>query len=194
MESFDRRAKVHELEQEFNRLFVRRRFNALQLARQIDSEIEPASYSVLATLQQMGPQRMTAIARHLGIGKPTLSRQLSTLEHRGFVEKATDPADGRAQMVSLTEEGRARLESAQGDRAERYLQMLTPWREQEIETLSTLLSKLNKAYTEFDAEHDSPLAHSPLIPGAVSIADQQERATRPAPDHPHDDGTDKRVS
>jgi len=164
MESLDRRAKVHELEQEFNRLFVRRRFNALQLARQIDPEIEPASYSVLATLQQMGPQRMTAIARHLGIGKPTLSRQLSTLEARGFIEKATDPADGRAQMVSLTNEGRARLESAQGDRAERYLQMLQPWEEQEIELLFDLLSKLNRTYTEFDAVNDSPLTQSSAEP------------------------------
>ncbi|MCH8559606.1 MarR family winged helix-turn-helix transcriptional regulator [Nesterenkonia sp. LB17] len=194
MESFDRRAKVHELEQEFNRLFVRRRFNALQLARQIDSEIEPASYSVLATLQQMGPQRMTAIARHLGIGKPTLSRQLSTLEHRGFVEKATDPADGRAQMVSLTEEGRARLESAQGDRAERYLQMLTPWQEQEIETLSKLLAKLNKAYTEFDAEHDPSLAQESTVPGAVNIADPVQRSAGSAVRHSTDNGTDKRVS
>lgn len=182
MGSFDRRAKVHELEQEFNRLFVRRRFNALQLARQIDSEIEPASYSVLATLQQMGPQRMTAIARHLGIGKPTLSRQLSTLEHRGFVEKATDPADGRAQMVSLTEEGRARLESAQGDRAERYLQMLTPWQEQEIETLSQLLAKLNKSYTEFDAEHDPALAHGSALPAAVNVKDPAGEPNKTAAD------------
>ncbi|TDS85695.1 MarR family winged helix-turn-helix transcriptional regulator [Nesterenkonia aurantiaca] len=194
MESFDRRAKVHELEQEFNRLFVRRRFNALQLARQIDSEIEPASYSVLATLQQMGPQRMTAIARHLGIGKPTLSRQLSTLENRGFVEKATDPADGRAQMVSLTEEGRARLESAQADRAERYLQMLTPWQELEIQTLSKLLAKLNQAYTEFDAEQDPALAQGSEIPAAVSLAGLDRSSDGSAAPHGAQDSTDKRVS
>ncbi|MBO0595026.1 MarR family transcriptional regulator [Nesterenkonia sp. E16_7] len=194
MESFDRRAKVHELEQEFNRLFVRRRFNALQLARQIDSEIEPASYSVLATLQQMGPQRMTAIARHLGIGKPTLSRQLSTLEHRGFVEKATDPADGRAQMVSLTEEGRARLEAAQADRAERYLQMLTPWQELEIQTLSKLLAKLNQAYTDFDAEQDPALTQGAEIPGAVSLAGPEEPSAGSAAPQGTADSTDKRIS
>ena len=43
-----RRRTVRELEREFNRLFVRRRFNALQIARRLDPEIEPASYSVLA--------------------------------------------------------------------------------------------------------------------------------------------------
>lgn len=153
MENDGRRAMVRELEHEFNRLFVRRRFNALQLARQIDPEIEPASYSVLATLQHKGPQRMTFIARHLGIGKPTLSRQLTTLTSRGWVTKATDPADGRAQMVSLTEEGRRRLEEAQQDRAQRYLTMLQPWSEEEIDRLSGLLAKLNRTYADFDAEH-----------------------------------------
>src|SRR5699024_4540556 len=124
MSSSDRRAHVKELQHEFYRLFVRRRHNAIQMAQTIDPQIEPAAYSVLFTLQREGPQRMTAISKHLGIGKPTLSRQLSTLAERGFITKKADPADGRALVVSLTEQGRARLESAQKDRSERYLHML----------------------------------------------------------------------
>lgn len=147
-----RRSTVRELEREFNRLFVRRRFNALQIARRLDPEIEPASYSVLAILQQDGRQRMTSIARQLGIGKPTLSRQLATLAERGLVTKDTDPLDGRAQLLSLTEEGLERLQSAQQERAERYLTMLETWEENDIETLSGLLSKLNRTYADFDAE------------------------------------------
>ncbi|GAA1171432.1 MULTISPECIES: MarR family winged helix-turn-helix transcriptional regulator [Nesterenkonia] len=150
MDTPERPALVRELEREFNRLFVRRRFNALQLARRIDPEIEPASYSVLATLQNEGPARMTSIARHLGIGKPTLSRQLTTLVSRGWVSKETDPADGRAQTVSLTAEGRERLETAQQERADRYLMMLQAWSQDEIETLSTLVAKLNRTYAEHD--------------------------------------------
>ncbi|GAB3188147.1 MarR family winged helix-turn-helix transcriptional regulator [Nesterenkonia suensis] len=150
MDTPDRPALVRELEREFNRLFVRRRFNALQLARRIDPEIEPASYSVLATLQNEGPARMTSIARHLGIGKPTLSRQLTTLVSRGWVSKETDPADGRAQTVSLTAEGRERLEAAQQERAERYLTMLQSWDQEEIEALWMLVAKLNRTYAEQD--------------------------------------------
>lgn len=148
-----RRSTVRELEREFNRLFVRRRFNALQIARRLDPEIEPASYSVLAALQHDGPQRMTSIARQLGIGKPTLSRQLATLAERGLVTKDTDPLDGRAQLISLTQEGLERLQGAQQERAERYLTMLETWEEHEIETLSGLLSKLNRTYADFDAAH-----------------------------------------
>ncbi|GAB3177035.1 hypothetical protein GCM10027060_00690 [Nesterenkonia halophila] len=156
MENADRAALVHDLEREFNRLFVRRRFNALQMTRRIDPEIEPASYSVLATLQQQGPVRMTAIARHLGIGKPTLSRQLATLTARGWVLKTTDPDDGRAQSLSLSDEGRARLEAAQDERVERYMAMLEPWSEEEISTLSGLLAKLNRTYAESADENPGP--------------------------------------
>lgn len=149
----DRRTHVKELQHEFYRLFVRRRHNAIQMAQTIDPEIEPASYSVLFTLQREGPQRMTAISKHLGIGKPTLSRQLSTLAARGFITREPDPADGRALVVSLTDEGRSRLEAAQQDRSERYLHMLQPWSEEEIISLRSLLQKLNQTYVDYDAAH-----------------------------------------
>lgn len=172
MSSSDRRAHVKELQHEFYRLFVRRRHNAIQMAQTIDPEIEPAAYSVLFTLQREGPQRMTAISKHLGIGKPTLSRQLSTLAHRGFITKQADPADGRALVISLTEEGRTRLESAQKDRSERYLHMLQPWSEEEIVSLSGLLHKLNQTYVAYDAAHGAGNAPPPEAETAVAAENQ----------------------
>lgn len=153
MESSDRGDHVKELQHEFYRLFLRRRYNAIQMAQTIDPTIEPAAYTVLFTLQREGPQRMTAISKHLGIGKPTLSRQLAALAERGFITKTADPADGRALVVSLTDEGRERLEAAQRDRSERYMHMLEPWSEEEIVTLSGLLHKLNQAYVDYDATY-----------------------------------------
>lgn len=150
MISEDRRAHVKELQQELNRLFLRRRQNAIQMAKAMDSRIEPASYSILATLQRAGAQRMTDISKRLGVGKPTLSRQLSALAERGFITKKADPADGRALVISLTEEGKSRLEAAQGERSERYLHMLETWDEEEICTLCGLLAKMNQTYTEYD--------------------------------------------
>ncbi|WP_120004336.1 MarR family winged helix-turn-helix transcriptional regulator [Nesterenkonia muleiensis] len=150
MVSEDRRAHVKELQQELHRLFLRRRHNAIQLAKTIDPEIEPAAYSILFTLQREGAQRMTHISKHLGVGKPTLSRQLTTLAERGFITKRADPADGRALVISLTEQGKSRLEAAQAQRSERYLHMLEPWTEEEIIGLSGLLAKMNQTYAEYD--------------------------------------------
>ncbi|WP_150463049.1 MarR family winged helix-turn-helix transcriptional regulator [Nesterenkonia ebinurensis] len=164
MVSEDRRAHVKELQQELHRLFLRRRHNAIQLARTIDPEIEPAAYSILFTLQREGAQRMTDISKHLGVGKPTLSRQLTTLAERGFITKKADPADGRALVISLTEQGKSRLDAAQKQRSERYLHMLEVWSEEEIMTLSGLVAKLNQTYAEYD---DGPGAGA-RSPAAVS--------------------------
>lgn len=158
MVSEDRRAHVKELQQELHRLFLRRRHNAIQLAKTIDPEIEPAAYSILFTLQREGAQRMTDISKHLGIGKPTLSRQLTTLAERGFITKKADPADGRAMVISLTEQGRSRLDAAQQERSERYLHMLEPWSEEDIMTLSGLLAKMNQTYAEYDDAGSAPAA------------------------------------
>ena len=38
-----------------------------------------------------------------------MSRQLRALEELGLVARAPDPADGRASLVQLTEEGRERF-------------------------------------------------------------------------------------
>lgn len=165
MVSEDRRAHVKELQEEFYRLFVRRRHNAIQMAQAIDPEIEPAAYSVLFTLKREGAQRMTNISKHLGIGKPTLSRQLTTLAERGFITKKADPADGRALVISLTEEGQARLDAAQKERSERYLHMLEPWSEEEIMTLSGLLTKMNKTYAEYEAAYGTGNAPPPEVSG-----------------------------
>ncbi|MGO1193700.1 MAG: MarR family winged helix-turn-helix transcriptional regulator [Nesterenkonia sp.] len=174
MTSSDRREHVKELQHEFQRLFIQRRRNAIQLAQTIDPEIEPAAYSVLFTIQREGPQRMTTIAKHLGIGKPTLSRQLSTLEGRGFITKKADPADGRALVVSLTHQGSRRLASAQQDRSERYLHMLQPWSEEEIVTLCGLLQKLNQTYAEYDAAYGTGNA----LPAGVEMVGAADSAAK----------------
>ena len=59
-----------------------------------------------ATLDALvgGGLRLSELGQRLGIAPSTMTRNL--LEDRGLVERASDPRDGRAQQVALTEEGR----------------------------------------------------------------------------------------
>lgn len=50
-----------------------------------------------------------ALARHLGIGRSTLSAALARLEGLGLVETERDSADGRRKRVRLTAKGRAAI-------------------------------------------------------------------------------------
>lgn len=61
-----------------------------------------------ATLRALtdAPLRLSDLSRRLGIAASTLTRNLSRLEDRGLLTFETDPHDGRARRVSLTDAGR----------------------------------------------------------------------------------------
>jgi DNA-binding MarR family transcriptional regulator len=53
-----------------------------------------------------GPQGVGALAECAGVAAPTASRMVEGLARAGLVERAQDPDDRRAVLVSLTDEGR----------------------------------------------------------------------------------------
>ncbi|ACA19192.1 transcriptional regulator, MarR family [Methylobacterium sp. 4-46] len=56
-----------------------------------------------------GEPRQSALAEALGVEGPTLVRLLDQVEEAGLVTRREDPTDRRAKVISLTEEGRARV-------------------------------------------------------------------------------------
>ncbi|BBA95302.1 putative MarR family transcriptional regulator [Actinacidiphila reveromycinica] len=67
---------------------------------------------------------MQALARHLGLDKSSMTGLVDRAERRGLVRRTTSPHDGRAVLVSLTEEGH-RLARAGAEDAGRRIQALT---------------------------------------------------------------------
>jgi DNA-binding MarR family transcriptional regulator len=74
-----------------------------------DGILSRGDLSVLGTLGVKGPMRPGVLAAHLQVGAPVMSRQVAALAADGLLERRPDPADGRAELVSLTDAGRARL-------------------------------------------------------------------------------------
>lgn len=69
----------------------------------------PISYRVLATLDDIGPAGISQLAAADGISQPTMSAQVAALVEDGYITKAPHPTDARAQVLSLTDAGRAYL-------------------------------------------------------------------------------------
>ncbi|MDR3082287.1 MAG: winged helix DNA-binding protein, partial [Streptomyces sp.] len=65
------------------------------------------------------------------------------LEELGLVAREPDPADGRAWLVHLTEEGRGRVGSVREARRARYVRKLSDWNRYEVAELARLLNQLN---------------------------------------------------
>jgi DNA-binding MarR family transcriptional regulator len=74
------------------------------------ADLSRTATSVLATLRDAGPHRITALAGAEGVAQPTMTNLVGRLERRGLVERTTDPDDARAVLVALTDRGRERLE------------------------------------------------------------------------------------
>ena len=67
------------------------------------------------------------------------------LEALGFVSREPDPADGRAWLIRLTEQGGDRLRSVRNARRARYVDKLANWNRTEVAELARLLHQLNEA-------------------------------------------------
>ena len=62
---------------------------------------------VFHMLNSQGPFRQDDLVAQLDISKPAVSRALDALERKGFVARVKDPADKRANRVTLTESAMA---------------------------------------------------------------------------------------
>ncbi|MEU2063772.1 MarR family transcriptional regulator [Streptomyces sp. NPDC013455] len=131
------------LERELTVLLRRARANQGEMAREVHPDLESSAYGLLIRLDELGGQRATELAAYIGVGKATMSRQLRALEDLGLIAREPDPADGRAWLVTLTDEGRRRVGTVREARRARYVRQLAHWNRNEVAELARLLHQLN---------------------------------------------------
>ena len=68
------------------------------------SDIRVAHGCVFGNIDPEG-SRLTDLAERAGMTKQSVGEVTTDLEQRGYVERAPDPADGRAKIIRLTERG-----------------------------------------------------------------------------------------
>jgi DNA-binding MarR family transcriptional regulator len=136
-------ARIAEVEQQLVS-FVRllRRVNA-ETARSLHPDLEPSVYGLLVRLSDTGGARVTDLAAHYGVGKPTVSRQVALLERLGMVARAPDPEDARASVIELTPQGAQRLAAVRTARQARLHALLAPWSEEDLAAFARLLGRFN---------------------------------------------------
>src|ERR1700757_1109564 len=70
-------------------------------------ELTLAQLSILVTLLDQGPIRMTDLAAHERVRTPTTTVAIRRLEKIGLVKRSRDPSDLRAVLVDITPRGLA---------------------------------------------------------------------------------------
>jgi DNA-binding MarR family transcriptional regulator len=133
-----------ELEREIGLLLRRSRAISARLAGELHPDLDGAAYGLLSLLQDAGPLRASELVTRIGLDKSTVSRQVANLVDLGLVDRAADPVDGRAQVLTPSPEGAARLARIREVRRARWENDLADWPEADVATLADLLRRLNR--------------------------------------------------
>ena len=134
---------VRALEGEFSELISRFRKVIAENAHRVSPGMLPGAYKVFTTIVRRGSVTQSALAEHLLVDKGQLSRTVRELEQLGLVQRTPDPSDGRASLLSPTEEGLARLETARAPQENALASSLEEWSVDEIRSLTRLLHALS---------------------------------------------------
>jgi len=79
------------------------------VARRVESPAAAGTWRTLAALNELGAARVSDLAEWQRVSQPTMTTLLRRMEQHGLVERRPDPADGRASLVSMTDDGRAQF-------------------------------------------------------------------------------------
>ena len=88
-----------------------------RLATQRVTMILPfAQARLLSAIEDQGAARISDLAALDHCSQPTMTTQVRRLEDAGLVSRVTDPADARAVLISITDQGVAALDQVRADR------------------------------------------------------------------------------
>ena len=127
---------------------VTRMFSMLRLCGTSDgpssSNLSLAQLSILLTLLNQGPLRMTELALHERVRAPTATVAIRRLEKLGLVERSQDQSDLRSVLVTITPRGVAHHTTARAARHAHLLTLLNKLSKDDLDTLRKALGPLER--------------------------------------------------
>ncbi|MEB3020052.1 MarR family winged helix-turn-helix transcriptional regulator [[Mycobacterium] crassicus] len=111
------------------------------------SELTLAQLSILITLLDRGPIRMTELAAVERVRTPTTTVAIRRLEKIGLVKRSRDPSDLRAVLVDITPEGLASHRESLANRHSALAVMLSKLSQEDLDTLTRALEPLERLAT-----------------------------------------------
>ena len=133
-----------ELQQVLSKLFsvLRRTDTSNRNAPEGGADLTLAQLSILLTLLDLGPIRMTELAAHERVRTPTTTVAIRRLEKLGLVKRSRDPSDLRAVLVDVTPRGLVQHREALATRRAALAALLTKLSDEERDTLAKALAPM----------------------------------------------------
>ena len=143
MSAPDRQATVRRIEEEVGVLIRRVRRVVAERATEVHESLHPNQLVLLDHLAARGPMRASTLVGHFSMDKASVSRQVQHLIDLGLVDRTPDPEDGRATLLSASDEGRRRLSDVSAHRRKLLDERLGDWDDQELADFAAVLARYN---------------------------------------------------
>jgi len=125
-----------------NALVSQSRALMAQAAVAFHGELQPAGFHIALWLDAFGPAKPSAVAQAVGMDRSATSRLTRELVRLGLIETIADPLDRRSVVLSLTVEGRRRMEVAMLAKGDTFRHRVASWSEEELLLCTGLLRRL----------------------------------------------------
>jgi DNA-binding MarR family transcriptional regulator len=112
------------------------------LAAATGVSLDRAGYTVLSSLGEHGPSRLSELSPRIGVDISTACRQVQHLERLGLVDRVADPADRRASRLRLSGEGERVLALLRAARRDAVAAVIADWSPEQRGMFATLLLDL----------------------------------------------------
>jgi DNA-binding MarR family transcriptional regulator len=136
-----------ELIRSFNRVRAR-------LLAAAAHDVEWSAHVVLRCVATEGPIRASALAEFIQSDPSTVSRQVAALVKEGLLERRSDPEDGRASLLVVTDRAQEVLAEHAEIRLNHFALMLHDWSGSDLRRFAAMLKQFNSDF-ERTAEIDS---------------------------------------
>ncbi|MCU7729762.1 MarR family transcriptional regulator [Actinoplanes sp. KI2] len=108
------------------------------------SELSLTAASTLRRLERTGPSRLCELHAPEGVSQPAMTQLITRLEREGLARRGSDPEDGRAVVVSITDAGREAVARRREGRTRALAAMLEQLPAQEHAALVAALPALDR--------------------------------------------------
>jgi DNA-binding MarR family transcriptional regulator len=112
--------------------------------RPTHGDLSAGHFSTLATIERLGPQRPSDLARVERMGAPAMTRIVALLESRGLLERSPAPDDARSVLLHLTADGHRVVGDVRAERAGLVRDLLSGLDEGELQAVADALAALEK--------------------------------------------------
>jgi len=97
---------------------------------------------LLWQIVELGPIRISDLARELGLADAAISRRVAALEAGGYVERESSRYDGRVSLIRSTAAGRRAARRLRRATDEIFQELMHEWNARDLADLSALMERL----------------------------------------------------